>query len=944
MAYEAELADLSPLKADRVSFSGSTHTKDRECVLSWKIVGDERRQTVLDYLRSVATVTNQAYDRKKAVLPGVWRNAGFGWNAQNQMYYLTLREGWATSLTSGEMMVKAGSDTRSDNRTYEFYWRNIAAEAVDSCVEGLRATGSMVNPTVQGEIKDGAFSISSIMPLQQDDGSYWISITCTRVATILTIADIAALVPVRKDTRDIENPFGLEGGYTTHVGRKPTDGIVLTYRALSMASRDVIMALTDDALQGLLGVAEKAKFEFIKRDLTEDSGNTLALSLAYQYIPLKLTTPEADARKVSFGLSNQSGKLTMKRSWPRIDPTQSKDLLTANENQKVTDGMVTDPMMDGVTYSGDWLARTTISEMTGNDGDRIEQELIKEGDQALNLKYGSDPLHVTYELWRVDASVSKINDFMAQTGSEAVGVGTPIDFKWDEPELGITKIVKTDWNADRSANLHAIYSTAKDLELVELFTAGTGAPGKLTVQDDYVSTTERGFGWNIPVASLKTYSDYYKPSVRVVNTKNEFEITRRDEHTFDFRGVLTTFVPIDSGDVVTEDTTEKTVIVRTGKYLTGGTYFTANTGEYVRPTAATANVRVDLDVKDNLWGSRDAIKTTTTFKELDDGGVVIEDNESRTVTKRTGSHILAAKLADGQAFGYPVTATDGTLVEITPKLNDVQTYDVVRLETITHNQTSVSTVNVGPNEATTLTAKTADTAEATPTAAAVNLKSVVKNKERPDGKFETEKIDTVVTPWQHPAASGTPANDYVVVSNIGGIFTEKIQKFKGRLSIPAADAGQLVKALENELKSFDGEIIERVKTDGAASGFVTLRSSLYEWKSTVGEARFPVWTTSTDSDVPQRITGYNLFQHEKPYKRKVTVEITRKYSILHPVATDIVDAAFISENASYVNGGGVARINQVSDLGGGLFAADEKVLTASDWVGQTLIWTALYSV
>jgi hypothetical protein len=294
--------------------------------------------------------------------------------------------------------------------------------------------------------------------------------------------------------------------------------------------------------------------------------------------PLSAAQISSAARKVSFGLSNQSGKLTMKRSWPRIDPAQSKDLLTANANQKVTDGEVTDPMMDGVVYTGTWLARTTISEMTGNDGDRIEQELIKEGDQALNLKYGSDPLHVTHELWRIDASVSKINDFMAQTGSEAVGTGTPIDFKWDEPELGITKIVKTDWNADRSANLHAIYSTAKDLERVELFTAGAGAPGKLTVQDDYVSTTERGFGWNIPVASLKTYSDYYKPAVRVVNTKNEFEITRRDEHTFDFRGVLTTFVPIDSGDVVTEDTDEKTVTVRKSKYLTAGTYFTANNG------------------------------------------------------------------------------------------------------------------------------------------------------------------------------------------------------------------------------------------------------------------------------------------------------------------------------------------------------------------------------
>ena len=948
MAYEAEIADLSYLKAERLSGSGNSLTKDSECVLSWKVVGDNRRQTVLDYLKTIVTVTDQKYDRGKATLSGLWRNAGSGYNDQNEVYFLTLREGWATTVLSGsnpnsECMIQAGSDSRSDARSYTFTWRNIASSSVNACVASLRAAGSFTDPSIQGEVKTGTYSISEIAPAQQQDVSYWISVNCLKVAEITAIGDLSALIPVRKDTHDIENPFGLEGGYTVHVGRKPTDGIVLTYRALSLASRAVITALTDAALQGLLSTAEKLKYEFVKRDLAEDSGNTLTLSLAYQYIPLKMTTPEADARKVSFGLSNQSGKLTMKRSWPRIDPTQSKALLTANDNQKVTDGEVTDPMMDGVTYTGTWLARTTISEMTGNDGDRIEQELIKEGDQALNLKYGSDPLHVTYELWRIDASVDKINDFMAQTGSEAAGTGTPIDFKWDEAELGITKIVKTDWNADRSANLHAIYSTANDLVRAELFTSGTGAPGKLTIQDDYVSTTERGFGWNIPVASLKTYSDYYKPAVKVVNTKNEFEITRRDEHTFDFRGVLTTFVPIDSGDVIEKDDKESTVTVRTGKFLTGGTYFTADTGEFVRPTTAVANVKVELDVKDNNYGSKDAVKKTTVFHELDDGGKVIEDNEARTVTRRTGSHILVAKLAAGQDFGYPASPTAGTLVEIVPKLNDVQTYDVVKTTTVTKNQTSVNVVNVGPNEVTTQTVKTADTAEATATTAAVNLKSVVKNEERPDGLIKSEKSDTVVTPWQYPAASGTPANDYVVISDIGGIFTQKIQKFRSRTTIPAATAGQLVKAMENELKSFDGEIIERIKTAGATSGFVTLRSSIYEWKSTTGTARFPIWTTSTDSDYIPKITGYTFFQHELPYKRKVTVVITRKYSVTHPEAAAIDDSAFVTANSSFVNGGGVAYVNQVSELGEGLFAADEKVLTTGDWAAQSLIWTSLYS-
>ena len=38
MAYEAEIADLSYLKAERLSGSGNSLTKDSECVLSWKLL------------------------------------------------------------------------------------------------------------------------------------------------------------------------------------------------------------------------------------------------------------------------------------------------------------------------------------------------------------------------------------------------------------------------------------------------------------------------------------------------------------------------------------------------------------------------------------------------------------------------------------------------------------------------------------------------------------------------------------------------------------------------------------------------------------------------------------------------------------------------------------------------------------------------------------------
>ena len=1055
MAAADEIAEKL---AQKVSLTQNKLTLDREFNRIWKPQAGQLSAQVEAALNAITTVTDPQYENGTKSLPGLWRVAASGWNPQGQIYFQTLREGWASTVlnTTGvpntlpddEWMIQIGSDSRSDARSYTFLRRNVASTAINGIVAALRTLGSWTNPTVQGEAKTGSYAFANIIPQQQVDGSYWITIEAIRTATIAAISDLYPLSPIRQDSHDIENAFGLEGGFVGHIGNKPTDGIVLTFRALSVASRAVILSLTDSQLQGVLSNDEQLKYEFIKRDLVEDAGNTLKLSLAYQYIPLATTTPESAARKVSFKLDNQSGKLTLVRSWPRLDPAYSKDLLTANVNQKVTDGVVVDPMVDGVTYTGSWLARSTIGTMTGNDGDRIVQTMIKEGDQSLNLKYGSDPIHVTYELWRVDVSVAKIGDFMAQINSEAVGVGTPIDFKWDEPELGITKAVKIDWNEDRSANLHAIYSTANNLERVELFTAGTGAPGKLTVQDNYVSTTERGFGWNIPVSALKTYSDYYKPVVKVVNTKNEFRITRRDEHTFDFEGVLTTFIPIDSGDVIVEDTKEKTVTVRTGSFLTGGTYFTPDTGSYVRPTNATANVQVELDVKDNAYGSKDAVKKTTVFHEIDDGGIVIEDTAEKTVTRRTGSHILAAKIAAGQDFGPLANPVNGTEVVVDSKINDVQTYNVVRLQTVFHEQTGSASSTKGTIEAVAETTAKATATSPTLTADGVNkisaieitprkdgLKDTVKkdttlsgktlvsavvvekdafhtktltktvngttvtgpaaygkthvehngaggthtdleeiaevnaasqdvistpletvtidknsasaaavigtvsqnngskvsNKKTPGGNLESEKIGTVKTPWTSGAL--------VITKNIGGVFTESMKRFRNSTTIPAATVGQMVKAIENELVSFDGEVIERnIVTGAGATGFITVGSSVYEWKERSGEMRFPVWTTSTDSSVPQRITGYNIFDYQIYWYRTVTVEVTRKYYSTHPSVTAT------AASGAGTSGGGTSRIKQVVELAEGLFAVDDKIVTVTDWTRNAPIWNALASV
>lgn len=662
MAAADEIAEKL---AQKVSLTQNKLTLDREFNRIWKPQAGQLSAQVEAALNAITTVTAPQYENGTKSLPGLWRVAASGWNPQGQIYFQTLREGWASTVlnTTGvpntlpddEWMIQIGSDSRSDARSYTFLRRNVASSAVNAAVAALRTLGSWTDPTVQGESKTGSYVFANIVPAQQADGSYWITIEAIRTATIAAISDLYPLSPIRQDSHDIENAFGLEGGFVGHIGNKPTDGIVLTFRALSVASRAVILSLTDSQLQGILSNDEQLKYEFIKRDLVEDAGNTLKLSLAYQYIPLATTTPESAARKVSFGLSNQSGKLTLVRSWPRLDPAYSKDLLTANVNQKVTDGVVVDPMVDGVTYTGSWLARTTIGTMTGNDGDRIVQTMIKEGDQSLNLMYWTDPTHQTYELWRVDVSVAKIADFMAQTGSEAVGVGTPIDFKWDESEAGKAKSVKvSSWNEDRSANLHAIY--------------------------------------------------------------------------------------------------------------------------------------------------------------------------------------------------------------------------------------------------------------------------------------------TLATSWQYPAASATPANDFVLVNNLNGVVQESTQRFKGRTTIPAANPGELVKALENELNLFDGQIIKRAITTAAGgTGYVTVWSSVTEWDLDKSDVKIPIWTTSTDSNVPQRISGYNVYQFRLYTSRTVTVKITRTYSMSHPTIESITTAT------PSTKGGGTSQIKQIVELGDGLFAVDVKDITTGSWVVSSTDTIGLYS-
>lgn len=732
MAYEKEILDLAEMSANRLSFTQNAKTGEREVTRGWKCVADERKATVLAYLDSIVTVTNPVVDKKE--LPGLWRVVASGWNGQAQQYFQTLRFGWATAIDIAECQIQAGTDSRSDARSYTFLWRNIASSAVDSCVEGLRATDSFVNPVIQGEVKDGAFSISEITPAQQQDGSYWITVNCLKVAVITAIGDLAALSPVRKDIHDIENPFGLEGGFVAHVGRKPTDGIALTFRALSMASRAVIMALTDGALQGLLSVSDKAKYEFTKRELNEDSGNTLTLALVYQYIPLATTITEESARYVGMTRMNQSNKIIIEISWPRINPTAigaiSEDALYKRDT-------VTDPVVEGTTYQGEYFVKTTEAPMTGNDGIRIVQKMTKAGDQKLNLIIGKDPDHKIYEFWRWDISAADIGEFMSETVGEA---HEDPQFTWGVPQVGTTKMVDINKQADESFVLHAIYSDTDGLSkrelapLLEVDPEGiSGTP--LEVRESFGKTTQNAFGWNVPIAYLRQYAAYFKPETAVVNQRNKFTISRQTEHVFDFQGERETFVPIDSGWLVVDDDDFKKVSVRAGVYVLKASL--ADTMDFGRPETVPPNTRYEQAFKENGMGSFDGQMTKTEFQEIDSGDIIIEDNAERTITRRKGEYILAANITLN--FSRPADI-DGTKVELDVKPTNVESFDAVKTTIVTKDQTTAGGKS-GDLEDVAVVEHTSG-ATVPVTGGEANVEVEVIEDPTPGGKLKTKKVTT----------------------------------------------------------------------------------------------------------------------------------------------------------------------------------------------------------
>jgi hypothetical protein len=993
--YTSVIQDLANATWRRLSKDDIPGVNAREIARVFPRDSDADGDNIITFLDTYVDLANHTANTplpyvdspkmENVTYPGRWRLVSNGYNRSAGGYVQVLRLGWATAIDIAECHIQSGTDSRSDARSYVFLWRNIASSAVNACVESLRTTASFTNPTIQGEEKTGTYSMSEITPQQQADGSYWITVNCLKVASIATIADIAALTPVRKDTHDIENPFGLEGGYTTHVGRKPTDGIVLTYRALSMASRAVIMALTDDALQGLLGVADQAKFEFIKRDLSEDSGNTLTLMLAYQYIPLAVTITAESARYVGMERKNQSNKIIIEISWPRIDPTA---IGTISEDALYKRDTVTDLVVEGITYMGEYFVNTTTAPMTDNDGIRIVQKMTKAGDQKLDLIIGKDPDHKIYEFWRWDISAADIAEFMAETGGE---LHDPKLYNWGTPQIGTTKMVDVNKQADESFILHAIYSDTKDLDKHEfaplLASDPDGISGTpLEVQESFGKTTQNAYGWNIPIAYLRQFAAYFKPAVAVVNQRNKFTISRQTEHVFDFQGERETFVMIDSGYIEMEDTDFKTVKIRGGSYvplasLSGTPNEGTKVGIFGPPDALTPNHKYEQAFKENDMGSFDGQTTWTIFKEVDSKDVIIEGTKVKTVTKREGEYLLDATIA--AHFARP-TYVAGTEVELKITPNDVQTHSATIITTVYHDQTNVTT-ETDASRSVTKTEHTAIKATdiVAPTPAEGHIVSLVKD-ERPDGLIkavavdETEEDQTAAggksslleevvvdahTSGPTVAVSGGAQNvdvDVVEAPTKGGrkqtkkvtsrlnpwssapsvVSDDGIVKvsqtlFKNQTSAPFASTNEEVKLGDNDRGGFNGAKLTKALSTSASGSKSVHMSSVVDWDISKRELRTPTWNTYTNGDVDAYITGYNNWLVSMSRTRIITTIIKKSYSLTEPTSISVTVAT-----PGESEGEGTSYFKDVRKEGDAWATTEKSVGTSAwgAWGRKNLTW------
>ena len=954
MAYETEIAELATWKWDRIDFTENDKTKEKELVRGYGGIRDDLLASMLAYLATLPTATNPVADGRQ--YDGLYRIAGHTWDQRSQRYVQTLKFGWATSVLTGnspnktpntECLVAAASDSRTDQRSMTLLWKNIAGSPVSPGVAAtlavqteLRTQGSFSSPSIQGETKTGTWAIGAISEQQQPDGSYWVTVQCT-LATSLnglnaaqTLAALQALTPLRGDVRDIENPFGLEGGFTAAVapetvpgpGRRPTEGIALTYSGLTANSRTALLAMTDIDLGKLLTGADLTNFRFVKRQVSavDEQTGTITLSVAYQYIPLSTAIKEKTSdsgpaqisRFVSLERSNQSGKVVLTRSFPRINPANAASIMAGSICAAVT---ITNPYADDAQYPGEYLVKTTKSPMTANDGVDIIQELTLVGDADIDVYVGANPDHGSYEKYLFETTETAVETFLGAatfpdtTPSTRPAGWAALNPAWSTSQAGITKLVKITPNADGSVNLYAFYSSAANLAQSDL-TNNTatglnigGSDQRLNVGSAATVADKREWGWNLPIAYLRLLAAQYAPDGTPANNVNivrDFKVTRRDDRTFDFWGEIKTLTKRETGEYTVEEDAAHKLTRKAGDLLTAAEV----TADYAAPAESVAGETVTTEKKANEHGSFEAIWQKLTKKDQQSTSAVSTPGLTVEVTEHTEK---AEEQAAGVAgIGVRRTATN----EPTPTGRHKTKLEVATKTDLPYSKAEATVMGTK-----TVEGHTAAAVAMTVGAAAVNRRETVDQVRDPEtGEYKGEKAVEVASPVVIPAAGSA-----VLVSD-DGLIQEALKIHRNVTAIPPASAGGTVRAKDNGLGAIDAEEIIRSLRAGEA-----VRTCEQESVGEVDMQQMPIkvarYSVSTDGADPANITGYDYYLLWFSRSRIVTFTAQRTYSLTHPTIASITPGTVGEFGAA------TSRKKRVLFVAAGLYATEELTIEAGPW-------------
>lgn len=253
---------------------------------------------------------------------GTWRLAMAAFSAEAKGLLLTLRRGWAQAIDWTESHLVGGSDRSATEHDVQVQFRNIDPAYSKTCIDDLRNASPVSDPTIQGAAFLGDYAISDITPSQADDGTTIITCTLARTTDVGDLATLAGLTPIRSSSRDIDHPWGPQGGYTSHNAKAATDGIILTYKRLSTASRATLEAFTDAEMESICPIDG---YEFVARLVTEDeTDHTLTLKLAFKRITRRAyvagMAPDIDERT-----NPTTIKESRQRQWLGVVSTTAAD-------------------------------------------------------------------------------------------------------------------------------------------------------------------------------------------------------------------------------------------------------------------------------------------------------------------------------------------------------------------------------------------------------------------------------------------------------------------------------------------------------------------------------------------------------------------------------------------------------------------------------------------